>query len=565
MQTSNIIASIDDLLEYAVKTGLIQESDYIQKRNALSDLLKVDLGEEEKSHDTAETELVLAQILDNITQYAAQTGLIPRNTTTYRDLFDTRVMGMLTPRESEVIQRFWEIRNGEKDAEDGMRKATDYFYALCQASNYIRTDRIQKNCKWVVPTEFGSFIITVNLSKPEKDPRDIAEAAQTGPGNYPKCELCVENVGYAGRIDHPARQNLRVIPLVLGGEQWYFQYSPYVYYREHCILLSQEHRPLVVDRGALVRMFDFIENFPHYFLGSNAGLPIVGGSILNHDHYQGGREVFPLDLAPFEYTFTHPDFPEVRAGTAKWPMSVIRLEGRDRKDLTQLGSAVIDTWREYEDESADIVPYTLAEAREKCSHLDPSSTKVAETCGNGIDAVRIPHNAVTATLRREPNGNFVLNLILRNNRTTPAHPCGVFHPREDLHHIKKENIGVIEAMGMAILPGRLDRELQGIERILCGETPIPSWIPENDGHLDENEEGQTSSNEKHMLYKHRHWIDELVARYGNNLASDEACEVLRSEVGQKFLEVLLDAGVFKRDCQGKRAFGRFIKTCGFNI
>lgn len=544
MEISNIVTSIDSLLRYAIKSGLIEEPDYIQKRNELADLLKVDLGQEQENRDRTQGEPVLAEILNDITDYAFQTGLVPRNTIAYRDLFDTRVMGILTPRQSEVIRHFSQLRDTE---EDGIRKATDYFYALCKASNYIRTDRIGKNYKWLAPTEFGNLIITINLSKPEKDPRDIAEGLKIEPGNYPKCELCVENVGYSGRIDHPARQNLRVIPLVLGGEQWYFQYSPYVYYNEHCILLSQEHRPLAVDQGALVRMFHFVEGFPHYFLGSNAGLPIVGGSILTHDHYQGGRKIFPLDLAPLECAFTHPEFPQIKAGTVKWPMSVIRLEGQDRESLIQLSSLIIETWKEYEDRSADIIPFTLTQGEKSCTSLGATM--------NSGNAEKVPHNDVTVTLRKEPQGNFVLNLILRNNRTTPSRPYGIFHPREELHHIKKENIGLIEAMGLAILPGRLDKELKEIKEILCGEIPVPHWDSENHSSHEQNE--------KHMLYKHKHWIDELVTHYGNNLSSDEADQVLKSSVGQKFICVLSDAGVFKRDLSGKKAFERFIETCNF--
>ena len=546
IRDSHIIASIDALLKHAIETGLIEEPDRIQKRNELSDLLKVDLGESTNAKDLYGKERFLVDILNDITNYAVHIGLIPSDTTTYRDLFDTRVMGVLTPRQSEVIRRFSELRNSESRKEAGVKKATDYFYALCQASNYIRTDRVQKNCRWPVATQFGDLMITVNLSKPEKDPRDILEAAQQKPRDYPKCELCIENVGYSGRVDHPARQNLRVIPLILGGEQWYFQYSPYVYYNEHCILLSQEHRPLTVDKSALVRMFDFIEDFPHYFLGSNAGLPIVGGSILDHDHYQGGREVFPLDLAPLEYTFAHPDFPQIEAGIVKWPMSVVRLKGKDREGIIQLGSIVLYTWQEYEDRSVDILPYT--------SRLEDSKTPR-----------KVLHNAVTVTLRRQRHGDFVLNLILRNNRTTPTHPFGIFHPREDLHHIKKENIGVIEAMGMAILPGRLDKELTGIARILSGEIPIPCWDSPSNHCQDVIEETYAPQGEAHMLYKHRRWIDELVSKYSNTLTSQEAKEALRAEVGQRFLQVLLDAGVFKQNRTGKNAFNRFIKACGFYV
>ncbi len=618
MRNLDIIAYIDRLLQHAIDTGLIDKTDRVQKRNELADLLKIDLGKTQleigeqrpvlAANQTDKTGppdshpgQALSEILGNITDFAAKTGLIPRDTITYRDLFDTRIMGILTPRQSEIIRRFAEIRDKQsEDAQsqdihakgacrnDGqprhtqpraarsIEKATEYFYSLCQASNYIRTDRIKKNRSWLAPTGFGNLAITINLSKPEKDPKDIAEAAALEQGKYPKCALCLENVGYAGRIDHQARQNLRVIPVTLGGEQWYFQYSPYVYYNEHCILICKEHRPLVVDRAALDRMLDFVQAFPHYFIGSNAGLPIVGGSILNHDHYQGGRQMFPLDLALFEHTYVHPDYPDVTVGSLKWPMAAVRLLGPDRESLLELASLAMDTWLNYEDKSAGIIPLG-------------KDTNYPET----ILPRSISHNAVTPTIRKDTCGNFVVNLVLRNNRTTPSHPHGLFHPRPELHHIKKENIGVIEVMGMAILPSRLDKELDKIGKILCGEIPVPCWETCDEGeHSGDQTPGllpmvpcpspycegkqltscggktddaisQTPWNRNHMLYKHNHWIGKLVSKYGNDLTASQAQAVVKAEVGNRFLEVLLDASVFKRDTPGRAAFQRFIQSCGF--
>jgi UDPglucose--hexose-1-phosphate uridylyltransferase len=631
MRNPDIVTYIDRLLQHAIDTGLIDETDRVQKKNELADLLKIDLGkaqaeiaeqrlaigtadnsEQQLAIDTVDNSIqqlaidaadssgqqpalanqthksgppdshqgqTLSEILGSITDYAVETGLILRDTITYRDLFDTKVMGIFTPRQSEIIRRFAEIRDNQskdtqskdirprdirpKDARPqnvqpldtrsrSIEKATEYFYALCQASNYIRTDRIKKNRSWLAPTGFGDLAITINLSKPEKDPRDIAEAAASEQGKYPKCVLCLENVGYAGRIDHQARQNLRVIPLTLGGEQWYFQYSPYVYYNEHCILISKEHRPLVVDRAALERMLDFVQAFPHYFIGSNAGLPIVGGSILNHDHYQGGSETFPLDRAPFEYTFVHPNYPDVIAGSLKWPMAAVRLTGPDREDLLELASLVMDTWQNYEDKSARIIPYTLETISQNTGTggLSGSIKPCEDTLSGKTGLSRATsHNAVTPTVRKDTLGNFVVNLVLRNNRTTPSHPNGLFHPKPELHHIKKENIGVIEVMGMAILPGRLDKELDEIRKILCGEM--------------DHDINQTPWNRNYMLYKHKHWISELVSKYGNRVTADRANAIVKAEVGNRFLEVLLDASVFKRDAPGRAAFQRFIQSCGF--
>jgi len=514
---------IERLLRYGVRHGLLEEEDTIAARNALLDLFGCTepgaLPEGEDIPDSA------VPILERLLDVAAETGLLPENTVTRRDLLDARIMGLLMPRQSEVARKFWETARRES-----IRRATDDFYALSQASNYIRMDRIRQNVYWLAATEYGELEITVNLSKPEKDPRDIAAERNAPKRDYPKCLLCLENVGYAGRIDHPARQNHRVVPVTLGGEPWYLQYSPYVYYNEHCIVFSREHRPMAIHDGTFAKLFEFVEQFPHYFLGSNADLPIVGGSILSHDHYQGGRHVFPMQKAPIERRFAHPDFPGLAAGVVKWPMSVVRLASKDKNVCLQAASRVLDEWRRYSDEQADIAAWSPE--------------------GGG----RVPHNTVTPIARMNDQGLYELDLVLRNNRTSDRHPEGIFHPHRDLHHIKKENIGLIEVMGLAVLPGRLKSELEGIRRILTGESRSDRQNAAGD------ESGGPQQDE---LQKHAPWIAELVSRYGTSLTPGEAEEALRAEVGRKFLRVLEDAGVFKRDAAGQAAFRRFLRTAGF--
>lgn len=515
---------IERLLRYGVRHGLLEEEDTTVARNALLDLFGCPepgtLPEEEDVPDSA------VPMLERLLDVAAETGLLPENTAARRDLLDARIMGLLMPRPSEVARKFWETARRES-----IRRATDDFYALSQASNYIRMDRIRQNVYWRVSTEYGELEITVNVSKPEKDPRDIAAERNAPKRNYPKCLLCLENVGYAGRIDHPARQNHRVVPVSLGGEPWYLQYSPYVYYNEHCIVFSREHRPMVINDGTFAKLFDFVDRFPHYFLGSNADLPIVGGSILSHDHYQGGRHVFPMQKAPVEQRFAHPAFPGVEAGVVKWPMSVVRLVSRDRDVCLRAASHLLNTWRRYSDEQADIAAWSRTEGG------------------------RVPHNTVTPIARINDQGMYELDLVLRNNRTSERHPEGIFHPHRDLHHIKKENIGLIEVMGLAVLPGRLKHELEGIRRMLTGESPAygTSVAGEDSG-------GTAPPPE---LEKHAPWIAELVSRYGTALSPGEAEEALREEVGRKFLRVLADAGVFKRDAAGQAAFRRFLRAAGF--
>ncbi|UUZ82323.1 UDP-glucose--hexose-1-phosphate uridylyltransferase [Paenibacillus sp. P26] len=373
--------------------------------------------------------------------YAAETGLLEENTTTLRDLLEARIMGMLMPRESELVRRFWTTAKTE-----GAERATDDFYRLCIDSNYIPMARIRKNLYWLAPTEYGELEITVNLSKPEKDPKEIAMLRSAPQSHYPKCLLCIENVGYAGRLNHPARQNLRVIPLELSGDPWFFQYSPYVYYNEHSIIFDREHRPMTISKDSFGRSLDFIDQFPHYFIGSNADLPIVGGSILNHDHFQGGRHVFPMEKAPVEESFSHPDYPGLKLGIVKWPMSVIRISSHSRTQLLKVAGDILDVWKQHSDPENEIYAFTER------------------------DGVRTPHHTITPIARNNATGEYEMDLVLRDNRTSDEFPDGIFHPHPELHHIKKENIGLIEVMGLAILPGRLKGELEQIARRLPART-----------------------------------------------------------------------------------------------
>lgn len=509
----DISKEIEYLLLYARNKGLLNELDVIPARNSLLDLLKVDAPYCGELGGTVPGSP--AKALENILDYCYEQRMIPDNTATWRDLLDARIMGLLMPRESEVAQNFARIA-GERSITD----ATDWFYRLSVDSNYIHMDRIKKNLYWRTDTEYGSLEITINLSKPEKDPHAIAAAGGVKQSGYPKCVLCVENVGYAGRVDHPARQNHRVIPLTLDGEGWYFQYSPYVYYNEHCIVFYKEHVPMRISDRTFVRLFDFIEQFPHYFIGSNADLPIVGGSILSHEHFQGGRHVFPMERAEVQRSFRSGDYPDVNAGILKWPMSAIRLSSQNRRSVERLSSSILSCWRGYSDESV------------------------------GIHAVtgEVPHNTITPIARRNCDGEFEMDLVLRNNSTSKEHPLGIFHPHEQLHHIKKENIGLIEVMGLAILPGRLSSELDGIKGILTGKRPYRR---------------DCLNNEQDPLCKHAEWIREMVGRYGTGLTDIDAEKVLKDQVGNIFLRVLLDAGVFKKDRDGKEAFVRFMNRAGF--
>lgn len=518
MTENNIALDIALLVRFGRDSGMLGEGDDVVATNALLDLLQVaEPYEGPLPEERADSPV---PILERILDYTAEKGLLPDNTTGYRDLMDARIMGLLMPRQSEVVRSFRETAEQES-----IEAATDRFYRMSIDSNYIRMDRIKKNGYWLAPTEYGDLEITINLSKPEKDPKEIAAERNLPQSKYPKCLLCVENVGYAGRLNHPARQNHRIIPLTLEGKNWFFQYSPYVYYNEHCIILSAEHTPMKVSRSTFVRLLDFIGQYGHYFIGSNADLPIVGGSILNHDHFQGGRHVFPMEKAPVEQSYRTAEHPGVKIGRVKWPMSVIRISGPGQEELVELADRILQEWRGYSDEAAGIYSETAA-----------------------ADGTRTPHNTVTPIARKNQAGEYELDLVLRNNRTSAEHPLGIFHPHADLHHIKKENIGLIEVMGLAVLPGRLKQELEEIAAILRGDSGA----------------GGEWNKEEHPLSKHAAWIEELTARYGMSLSSDAAARVMEEEVGNKFARVLSDAGVYKRTEEGLDAYDRFMAHLGLS-
>ena len=499
----DVYTAVRKLVCYGLENGLISAEDRIYSANAVCEALHIDDYDPPKENfDKVELEPVLKELLD----YAVEKGII-EDSIVYRDLFDTKLMGCITPRPSEVIRKFREIYSQKSPS-----AATDYYYKLSCDSDYIRRYRIAKDIKWTADTEYGKLDITINLSKPEKDPKAIAAALNAKQSGYPKCMLCEENVGYAGRVNHPARQNHRIIPVKINSERWCLQYSPYVYYNEHCILLNSEHTPMKIDRSAFSKLFDFVEQFPHYFIGSNADLPIVGGSILTHEHFQGGRYTFAMANAPIEEDYIIPNFKDVEVGRVKWPMSVIRLRCIDYERLIELGGRILDKWKSYTDESAFIF---------------------AETDG-------VPHNTITPIARK--NGNvYELDLVLRNNITTEEHPLGVFHPHEELHHIKKENIGLIEVMGLAVLPSRLKEEIEAMKAELRS-------------HGDFTENPKTAA--------HADWLNELLSRNPElpEMGEDDLEEFLEQEIGKVFVRVLEDAGVYRQTPAGQAAFLRFLKT-----
>ncbi len=491
--------AISKLVTYAVRTGLIDASDETWAVNTIMDVLKLD-----SYTDPGQEwgEIQLAPVLDELLDDAYARGVLQENTVVYRDLFDTELMGRLTPRHSQVIEKFQTLYLRSPVL------ATDWYYAFSQNTNYIRRDRIARDVKWVTPTEYGDLDITINLSKPEKDPKAIAAARDLPASDYPRCQLCAQNEGYAGRVNHPARQNLRMVPIFVAGEPWFLQYSPYVYYNEHCICLNSVHTPMKIDRSCFVKLLDFVWRFPHYFVGSNADLPIVGGSILAHEHFQGGRYTFAMERAPIERPVMFPGFEDVKAGIVKWPMSVVRLTAADRERLVELADKILTTWRGYTDEASMVL---------------------AETDG-------VPHNTITPIARRRGT-DYELDLVLRNNLTTPEHPLGLYHPHAQLHHIKKENIGLIEVMGLAVLPARLKDELSALAATLVrGEDPA----------LDP------------VLSKHAPWAYELCKQY--TFTAENAETILRQEVGKVFAQVLEDAGVYKCTPEGREAFLRFLDT-----
>ena len=496
MMDANTYACTAALADYAIARGLIDPADRTWAVNTLLAAMRLEDFREPEQRRTGEPPL--EEILGMLTEFAVQREIIQGDITS-RDLFDTRLMGLLTPRPSQIIGEFWS-RYG-----DSPQSATDWYYAFSQDVNYIRRERIARDRKWVAPTEYGDLDITINLSKPEKDPRAIAAAKKAPQSGYPKCQLCRENEGYAGRMNHPARQNLRVIPVSIDGQDWFFQYSPYVYYNEHCILFNGAHVPMKIDAATFRKELDFVTQFPHYFVGSNADLPIVGGSILSHDHFQGGRYTFAMERAPLEETLAFPGFPGIKAGIVRWPMSVIRLTGGDKEALIQLADGILTAWRGYSDEAAGIFAQTGGE----------------------------PHNTITPIARRRGE-DYELDLVLRNNRTTPEYPLGVFHPHQELHHIKKENIGLIEVMGLAVLPARLKGELAALAGALAAGADLRA---------------------AEETAKHADWAEELQSRY--RFTPENGMSILQEEVGKVFAQVLEHAGVYKCTPEGRAAFRRF--------
>ncbi|MCI8513029.1 MAG: UDP-glucose--hexose-1-phosphate uridylyltransferase [Lachnospiraceae bacterium] len=501
-------ASIQRLIGYAEKNGLIGEEDRVYAVNRVMDVLGIQAAEFSDVQKDAEPESgkeswqELEEILGALLDYAVEGGRID-DTVTEKDLLSTRIMDCVTPRPGEVIRDF------RRKWEESPRTATDDFYRLNLASDYIREYRVRRDRKWKAATPYGELDITINLSKPEKDPKAIAAALKDKRAAYPKCLLCHENEGYAGRFDHPARQTLRQIPLTLGGERWYLQYSPYTYYNEHCIVLSGEHRPMKIDRMTFVRLLEFIRQFPHYTAGSNADLPIVGGSILTHEHYQGGRYEFAMERALLRETVSFPGFSDVEAGIVRWPMSVIRLRSEDPGRLAELSEHIRSVWSGYSDREAEILAFTDA-----------------------------PHNTVTPIARMR-GGKYEMDLVLRNNRTSEEHPLGIFHPHRQLHHIKKENIGLIEVMGLAVLPARLEKELAVLKEALLGGEDV---------------RGTAAA-------VHAEWAEELAKRYAGRLGRHNADAILEQEVGAVFLQVLEHAGVFKDTEAGRMHFDRFLTRC----
>ncbi len=490
--------NIDRLVRYGIDTGLTPECEKNYTINLLLELFKEDDYKAPGDSRPEDLEAILKALLDE----AVRRGII-KDSIVYRDLFDAKLMNCLMPRPAQVQHEFW--KRYEKSPEE----ATDYFYRFSQDSDYIRRYRIKKDRKWIVSSDYGDIDITINLSKPEKDPKAIAAAKNAKSVSYPKCQLCAENEGYAGRVDYPARENHRIIPLTINHSPWGFQYSPYVYYNEHCIVFNQKHTPMKIDRETFVKLFDFIKLFPHYFIGSNADLPIVGGSILSHDHFQGGNYTFAMAKAPMERMVAIPGFEDVEAGIVKWPLSVLRIRHKDEKRLIELAVHVLDAWRQYTDEKAFIY---------------------AETDGE-------PHNTITPIARKR-GAFFELDLTLRNNITTEEHPLGVYHPHARYHHIKKENIGLIEVMGLAVLPSRLKEELELLEEYILEGKDIAS---------DER------------IEKHAAWAAEFLPKY-ERIDRENIKEILQKEVGIVFTHVLEDAGVYKCTEEGRKAFMRFVET-----
>ena len=485
--------AVKALVKYALATGLIEEGEEIWAENTVLDVIKADsFPELEVSEDAP-----LCDILAALTEFA-----IPGESVVYRDLFDTEIMGRLTPRPGQVRAKFAALYAWSP------REATDWYYRFSCDTNYIRRDRIAKDVQWKAPTEYGDLDITINLSKPEKDPKAIAAARNLPAAAYPRCMLCAENEGYAGRVNHPARQNHRTVPITINGSDWFLQYSPYVYYNEHCICFNKIHTPMKIDRACFMKLLDFVSQFPHYFVGSNADLPIVGGSILAHDHFQGGRYTFAMEKAPIETKLCFPGFEDVSAGIVKWPMSVIRITSPEPERLVELADRILAAWRGYTDEAATIF---------------------AETDGT-------PHNTITPIARRRGE-DYELDLVLRNNLTTEEYPLGLYHPHQELHHIKKENIGLIEVMGLAVLPSRLKEELAAVAGALASGADLRA---------------------SELTEKHADWAESFGEKY--DITVENALDIVKAETGKVFARVLEHAGVYKRNEAGKAAFLRFTES-----
>ena len=490
--------NIKRLVQYGIDAGLTPECERIYTTNLLLELFHEDDYEEVEVNGEKELEEILGELLDE----ACSRGII-ENSVVYRDLFDTKMMNCLMPRPAQVQETFW------KKYEESPEAATDYYYKLSQDSDYIRRYRVKKDWKWTVDSPYGEIDITINLSKPEKDPKAIAAAKNAKASSYPKCLLCVENEGYAGRVNHPARENHRIMPITVNDSAWGFQYSPYVYYNEHCIVFNGKHTPMKIEKETFMKLFDFVKLFPHYFLGSNADLPIVGGSILSHDHFQGGHYTFAMAKAPIEKHFEVKGFEDVESGIVKWPLSVIRLRSKDEKRLIELGTHILDAWRGYTDEEAFVF---------------------AETDGE-------PHNTITP-IARKVGEIYELDLTLRNNITSEEHPLGLYHPHAEYHNIKKENIGLIEVMGLAVLPSRLKQELETLAEYIV--------------------EGKDIS-ENEMIEKHTKWVEKFLTKY-DTITKENVMDILKEEVGIVFTKVLEDAGVYKCTEEGRTAFARFLNT-----
>lgn len=491
--------AITALVNYALEKELIEQEEKVWAVNRILEVMQADSFSWEESAKGKEAGLT--EILDTLIDDAYERGVLEENSVVYRDLFDTKLMGSLTPRPVQVMKKFQQLQ------EESSQRATDWYYQFSQDTNYIRKDRVAKDIRWKTVTEYGEIDISINQSKPEKDPKAIAAARNQPASDYPRCMLCEENVGYAGRLNYPARQNHRIVPVTINNTDWYLQYSPYVYYNEHCICFNKVHTPMKIDKACFAKLLDFVRQFPHYFVGSNADLPIVGGSILSHDHFQGGNHEFAMAKAPVIKEYVIPGYEDVRAGMVKWPMSVIRLQGKDKERLISAADHILMCWRSYTDEAAFIF---------------------AETNGE-------PHNTITP-IARIRDGYFELDLVLRNNITTEEHPLGVYHPHAKLHHIKKENIGLIEVMGLAVLPSRLKSEMEQLaDAILEGK--------------------DIRSNE--VLEKHADWVEEFLPKY-TDITKENIMDILHEEIGQVFNQVLEDAGVYKQTEEGRAAFERFV-------